>query len=277
MNKEKLLGGLTSIGVVVAIIVAVTTLFGGWSTINEGHRGVYVCWGERINKEPVQPGFHWKTPAVCGYTELNVRIQDGKISGASVKTSEGLNVKMDAVLRYRLDPTKVNKVYDHIGGRKAIAEKIKNSFQAALKRVADQYSDEELYKTKAAQYAQEVKTRLAKNTLGPLGFDVSHVLLANVNLPKSVEKAIARKTEMKHKKQEKQRAIKVERAEKKRKIVEAEGIAESNQIIGRSLSEEYLKWYWIQEGLKKGDAMYVPIGNDGLPIYKDVDSHPSKK
>lgn len=53
--------------------------------------------------------------------------------------------------------------------------------------------------------------------------------------------------------------------------IRAHGIAESNQIIGRSLENNpsYLNWLWIDQ-IKdtKNQIIYVPSGNKGLPILE---------
>lgn len=273
MNKEKLLGSLASVGIVAAIIVAVVVLFSGWSTINEGHRGVYVCWGERVNEQPVQPGFHWKTPAVCGYTELNVRVQDGKMQEA-VKTSSGLDAKMTATLRYRLNEEKVNWIYDNLGGRKAIAEKVKNSFQGAMKEAADQFSDEQLYTTESKAYENEVE-KIVKGQLEPLGFTVDDVILNNVNFNKELEREITKKRTMEQKKQRKEKQVEVARAEAKRKKAEARGIRDAENIIAEAnFSDRYLQYLTIQM-LKETEnqVIYLPMNSGNLQLMKDIDKN----
>lgn len=49
--------------------------------------------------------------------------------------------------------------------------------------------------------------------------------------------------------------------------IRAHGIARSNQIIGASLTPDYLHWYWIDNIEKNPQAtIYVPTENN-LPIF----------
>lgn len=49
--------------------------------------------------------------------------------------------------------------------------------------------------------------------------------------------------------------------------IRAHGIARSNQIIGQSLTTEYLHWFWIDNIEKNPQAtIYVPTENN-LPIF----------
>lgn len=51
----------------------------------------------------------------------------------------------------------------------------------------------------------------------------------------------------------------------------AHGTARANQIIGQSLTEPYLQWFWIEQ-LKENQAenqyIYVPSGPLGMPIME---------
>ncbi|MBT4577026.1 hypothetical protein HOM13_04390 [Candidatus Woesearchaeota archaeon] len=51
-------------------------------------------------------------------------------------------------------------------------------------------------------------------------------------------------------------------------IIRAEGVAESNRIISKSLTEEYIKWKWV-EGLHDGssEVIYVPT-EANMPILE---------
>ena len=51
-------------------------------------------------------------------------------------------------------------------------------------------------------------------------------------------------------------------------VVRAKGIAEANEIIAKSLTEEYIRWKWV-EGLHDGssEVVYIPT-EAGLPILE---------
>ena len=56
--------------------------------------------------------------------------------------------------------------------------------------------------------------------------------------------------------------------DKEADIIRAEGIAESNRIISKTLTPEYIKWKWV-EGLHDGssEVIYVPT-EANLPILE---------
>jgi len=51
---------------------------------------------------------------------------------------------------------------------------------------------------------------------------------------------------------------------------EAQGIADSQAIIDKSLTSEYLRWYWISHLQDYDSVIYVPIGADGMPMFKTI-------
>ena len=64
--------------------------------------------------------------------------------------------------------------------------------------------------------------------------------------------------------------ILTETKEKDRRIIEAEGISKANDIIAGSLTTEYLTWYWIDNLDTHESVIYVPVGDAGIPLFKDV-------
>lgn len=264
--------GIGCLLVLVIGLVGLVVLFTPFSfhQVPEGNRGVETYFGERINEEPLEPGLHFAWALLQDVKTFSVRVTEQNLNTLSVKTNEGLNVEMDTAIRYRLTKSKVNEVFDNIGTWKKVKGMVRNSFRTELKNVADHYDDEDLYKDKRTKYAEEVEGEVTED-LSKYGITVDRVMISNVNLPSSVETRIQEKISAAHKIEEKQRMVKVENKEAERKRVEAEGIRDAQKIINETLTDNYLQYYWIKEGLKKGDAMYVPIGNGGIPIMKDVD------
>ena len=70
--------------------------------------------------------------------------------------------------------------------------------------------------------------------------------IRKIKLPPELETAIENKMKMDQAAQEMVYTINREQKEKERRIIEAEGIAKSNQIINQSLTKEYLQWYFIK-------------------------------
>ncbi len=90
----------------------------------------------------------------------------------------------------------------------------------------------------------------------------------NVQLPQQVEDATERKESVTQEIGAKKKEIEKEELEKERKIIEAEGEAEQNDILDRSLTQKVLTDRYIK-ALQSGDVKvaYIPIGESGTPTF----------
>ena len=103
------------------------------------------------------------------------------------------------------------------------------------------------------------------------GVIVESILINDVNLPPKISDAIQQKLEAEQMISKKEFEVQTEMMEADRMRVEAQGIADAQAIIDDSLTDEYLRWYWITKmGERTGDTYYVPTGNDGLPLMATV-------
>lgn len=267
----------------IFVLLLIITALGGWVVVDEGERGVYTRFGEV--RGTVDPGFHFKIPFVDSVTTYEVRTQaytmsetagEGDVNrddAIDALTNEGLNVRIDMTVRYHINPSEVGEIYTSVGRseRQVVERIVRPTSREAVRSCSAQYSVEGIYSDQRDDFSNCVEGNI-NDDFSEKGLVMETVQVRNIMLPQKVRTAIQEKQTAQERIEKKQKELEIAKLEKKRKIIEAGGIAESNQIIGESLSRQYLKWYWIQEGLEKGDAIYVPIGDDGLPIYKDVDS-----
>ena len=66
--------------------------------------------------------------------------------------------------------------------------------------------------------------------------------------------------------QNKQVLVETAKAEKEAEVLRAEGTAEANKIVGKSLegNEAYLRWLWINKLNSNGDKTVVYVPTDGM-------------
>lgn len=70
--------------------------------------------------------------------------------------------------------------------------------------------------------------------------------------------------------------VQVERQKAQIRIVDAEGIARSQQIINATLTDRYLQHEAIQAQMQMANSpnhttIYIPSGNNGIPLVKTID------
>jgi len=76
--------------------------------------------------------------------------------------------------------------------------------------------------------------------------------------------------------QQTEQLVQVERQKAQIRIVDAEGIARSQQIINATLTDRYLQHEAIQAQSQMANSpnhttIYIPSGNNGIPLVKTVD------
>lgn len=286
-TKEKAVGvAILAVGAFV-VIGGLLFVINGWVIVEDGQRGVYTRMGEV--QGTVGPGFHPKIPLIDSVKKYDVRKQaytmSTKTKEGNVKrddaikalTQEGLNIRVDMTVRWRNNPGEVDYLYENVGKtNKAVVTTItRPTSREAIRSCSAQYSVEEIYSNKRAEFQtcvkEDIKESFEAGSDGAVMLEA--VQIRNIMLPQKVRKAIQKKQSAQERIQTKQKQLEIEKLEKQRRIIEAEGIRKSQKIIDKSLTKKYLYYLWIKEGIEKGDPIYVPTGNQGMPIFKDVDKY----
>jgi regulator of protease activity HflC (stomatin/prohibitin superfamily) len=252
-----------TVGIVIMTLVGI---LGGWFTVGAGSTGVrFDPLGGGVSPHQYGEGFHIKAPWVR-IDGFNTKTQVFTMSGGSespedqthassvqTTTNEGLYVTLDISIQYHIDPTKAWVIRQNIGPEGVYQNVIiLPQIRSTIRDIVSQYTAAEVY--------GEGKAKVEKDI-----FDNLELKLAPNNIvieaKKTAEQAVL---QMKY-------ILDKEKLEAERKVVEAGGIAESQNIIAGSLTPEYLSWYWIQTMKDNPKAIYVPIGTDGLPLVKVVE------
>jgi uncharacterized iron-regulated membrane protein len=79
--------------------------------------------------------------------------------------------------------------------------------------------------------------------------------------------------------QQTEQLVQVEKQKAQIRIVDAEGVARSQQIINATLTDRYLQHEAIQAQQQMANSpnhttIYIPSGNNGIPLVKTVDEQP---
>ncbi|MFH1958597.1 MAG: prohibitin family protein [bacterium] len=221
--------------------------------ISPGVTGVVVLFG-KVRPVALGNGFHVINPLARVF-KMSVRTEEYTMSGASSEgqvrgddsiealTSEGLKVKLDLTAWYRLIEDKAPNVYQTIGLRYE-AKIVRPALKTAIRDAVVKYTAAGIYTEKRAQVVSDIELSI-KDLLGGRGIIVEKILLRNVILPQRLMDAIDIKLAAEQEAQKMEFVLMKEVKEKERKIVEAEGVKKSNQIIAAGLTERYLKWYRI--------------------------------
>ncbi len=262
---------LRSIFIVIGVSVFAFILL--WSsitvTINPGEKGVlFRKFGGGLDKEhAIGQGFHFIAPWNTMFI-YNVKVQEDK-SIMQVLSKNGLTIKAEISYRYYPDPERIGFLHDEVG-KSYLETIIIPEIRSATREVIGEYLPEELYSTKREAIQDEIFERTEK-ALANKNLYLDAVLIREVELPPKLQQAIERKLEQEQASLEYE--FKLDRAKKEaeRIRIEAQGKADGNDILNRSLTENILRERGIEATLelaKSPNAKVVVVGSgeDGLPL-----------
>ncbi len=218
-----------------------------------GHVGVAITLGY-VHEHPLNPGVNFVSP-LTGIQLMDIRTQEYTMSktelegvkkgddAIEVLSSDGLSLKLDVTVWFRILGTEAPKIYRTIGVDyvdKIVRPAIRTAFRDGAVRI----SGVEIYSEKREEYVQVV-SKLIEAQVQDRGILLEKVLLRRVELPDSVKEAIEHKLQAEQDAQRMVFVLQKEKLEAERKEVEAKGIAAAQRIVAKDLTQQYLTWLWM--------------------------------
>jgi len=113
-------------------------------------------------------------------------------------------------------------------------------------------------------------------------FDVSGVVVGNIQPPKEVSDAVAQKVKAGQDLDRMKTEVQQAEQSKQKRIVDAQGVAEAMRIINEKLTPLYIQHEAIdaQEkmvGSQTNTVVYIPVGNMGVPLTGTFPAVPENK
>jgi regulator of protease activity HflC (stomatin/prohibitin superfamily) len=110
-------------------------------------------------------------------------------------------------------------------------------------------------------------------------FNVQSVVVGNIQYPEEVANAVSAKMAATQVLERKQTEIDIEEKEKQKRIIDAEGIAKSMEIINQRLSPSYLQHEAIEAqkdmiNSPNHTVIYIPTGPMGVPLVGALNQPP---
>jgi regulator of protease activity HflC (stomatin/prohibitin superfamily) len=247
-----------------AAVLLSTTM--GCTVIEDGEVGVVMRFGE-IADEPLMPGFTVRVPVVRSIETWNVKLEELKET-ASVPSSEGMVVGLDASLLYRVKPTMAPQIRKTvgIGYRETLIVPL---FRSEIRKVAAGQPVRDMYSEEGREQMSASVMANLKSTLGPEGIEIVNVLLRDVKLPERFKDAIEAKLTAEQKVQQKQFELQQAEKDAEIEVARARGAAKSQEIVRSTLSSSYLHYLWIKTLNENPDVIYVAT-EANMPIFKPV-------
>lgn len=288
MDKDDMIASaIFTIAIVVIVGIVgslVFTMFGyGVVTIvGAGENGVkFDLISGGVQEDEFGEGFHLKAPWVK-VDKFNMRTQDYTMSAVveegSIKrddrihtlTKEGMCIDLDITVLYKIVPGKADCIRQTIGTDGQYQEiVIRPTVRNAVRDIIVNYEAMDIYGDMRTVIENDMY-ELMQTQLAERNIIIEELLIRDVGLPAELSKAIEAKKTSEQESLRMEYILDIEKLEKERRIIEAEGISGANEIIAGSLTTEYLTWYWIDNLDTHNSVIYVPVGDAGLPLFREV-------
>ncbi len=261
-------------------IVSMATL-SGCSKVPAGYRGVIVnLYGSDKGVSELSVGvgryyLGWNRELYLFPTFLqNYSWKDAQ--SITMQTSEGLSIRTDAGITYRIQPDNVVKVFTkyRLGIDEITNTFLHNMVRDAMNEVSSTMTVEQIYGAKKEIFISKVN-EIVKREAADNGIDVEKIyLVGSFQLPESVVDSINSKiqasqnamkveNEVATARAEAQKTVVVAEANGKRVMINAESQAKANKILAESLTPEFVQYQAI---LRWDGKLPKMTGSSAIPF-----------
>ncbi|UCC44820.1 MAG: prohibitin family protein [Candidatus Zixiibacteriota bacterium] len=251
------------------LAVAALGLVGCGTEVPSGHRAVFFSkfGGGTEFGQIYDEGFNWHFPwnSMLVY---KIQTQERK-EDLVVLSSDGATIRLEVSILFRPNQSKLDSLQVNIG-RDYYNVALAPTIRGIARGVAGRYKPEEIYSTKRDELQQEIINELTAQ-MADRHIIVENVLVRDVQIPAKISEAINFKLTADQEAQRMQFTIEKEKLEADRKRIEAQGIADFQQIVAAGITPSYLKWKGIEATQKIAESpntKIVIVGNSSgdLPI-----------
>ncbi len=239
------------------VVLIVILLVNPIVTVGAGKRGVVTRWGA-VQDRILGEGISLVAPIADHVVKMDVKTQKEEREASSAsKDLQAVNTTV--AINYRLDPTKVNKIYQSVGNDYAV-KIIDPAIQEYIKSATSKYTAEELI-TKREQVKEYLQTHLKEN-LAKNDILLEDVFITDFKFSDSFDKAIESKVTAEQRALESKNKLEQVKFEAEQQIATAKAEAESIRIKAQAVTQQggadYVKLQAIQKWDGKLPVQMIP-------------------
>lgn len=268
MTPSRVVRGLLSVAIVV-----IAGSSGGCATVGPGQVGVLWTASGGTESQLYGEGVH----AVAPWNDLSVydlrsMSHDEALDVIAVN---GLGLRLDASVRYHLNPNEVVALQKEIGPD-YYTKIVEPVLRSEARRVFGRYTPEEIYSTKREIVEREIREGLLSKMQGK-HIVLEAILIRDVVLPEAIQRAIDQKLAAEQEVLKMKYVVEVTRAVADQKRIEAQGISDYNHIVSASLTPPVLEFERIEQLNKlaaspNAKTVVIGDGHSGSPVLLSTPS-----
>ncbi len=220
----------------IAVFILLIVVFGSWTVINPGTRGIVIRLGS-VNRV-LDGGFHFKIPLIETVKNVDVRILKVEVE-ASAASKDLQTVSAKIALNFQLEAAKVDELYKQVALDYEY-RLLSPALQESIKAATAKYTAEELI-TKREQVKSEMKLnlteRLSKNYIqvvevNIVSFDFSESFNAAIEAKVTAEQqALASKNKLEQVKYEAEQRVVQSKAEAEAIRIQADALKGNTGLV----------------------------------------------
>lgn len=235
--------------------------FAPFTVVGAGQRGVVMNFGQ-VQDRVLEEGIHWRTPIVQSVKKVDVRVQKQDVK-AEAASSDLQDVSMEVVVNYRIDPTKVNAVYQKIGDNQEVFDRIiAPNTNEVVKAATAKYTAENIIKERSE--LKKLIDEALMIRLADYGIILDDVSLTNIDFSAEFNAAIEAKQVAEQRSQEAEfRALQAEK-DAQAAINKAKGESEAQRLQEQTLTPLLVQKLWIE----KWDGVLPKFTGDATPLIQ---------
>ena len=176
-------GGLTAAVILVALVVAYSTLF----QVHQARQALVLRFGEPVRQPITEPGLHWKVPFIDQVVYIDKRILDIESPAQEVIASDQKRLVVDAFARYKI--VKPLLFYQTVGTIEGANARLLTLLNSSLRRVLGEVTLMQVVRDQREELMAKVRTQVDAEAQA-FGINVVDVRIRRADLPEQNSLAI---------------------------------------------------------------------------------------
>ncbi len=208
------------------------------AVIRPGEAGIKQTLGKFSNEVATQ-GTILYNPLISKVIKESTQTSNIKLV-LSLPSKEGLSVKSEISILYRLEQKKIPSVLENLG--RNYESIITSVFRSASSDVCAKFYAKDMHSGMRANIEDEIKKKMKENLEKQAdGIELIAVLMKSIQLPRGLANSIERKLQAEQDAMRMKFVIDQAKLEADRKIIDAKGERDAQKILSEGLTKEIIK------------------------------------
>lgn len=256
---------------IMITIASASFLLSSCAVIRPGEVGIKQTLG-KFSKTTKTQGTLVYNPLISKVIKESTKTSNIKLI-LSLPSKEGLSVRSEISILYRLEAMKVASVLENLG--QDYESVITSVFRSAASDVCAQFYAKDMHSGRRAVIEEAILKKMKINLEKQAnGIDLIAVLMKSIQLPSGLANSIERKLQAEQDAMRMEFVLTQEKREAERKIINAKGERDAQLIIAEGLTSEIIRIKAIEafKELSKSNNAKVIITDGKTPMIMDAET-----